>query len=67
MKDSIERYVSDDYYNDYDDAFKKLIAVTKAASMYNLKNMLISHLVDSNVKKGICYHLSNEDRLIWKE
>lgn len=35
--------------------------------MYNLKNMLIGHLVDSNVKKGICYHLSNEDRLIWKE
>lgn len=67
LKDSIERYVSDDYYNDYDDAFKKLKAVTMAASMYNLKNMLISHLVDSNVKKGICYHLSNEDRLIWKE
>lgn len=67
LKDSIERYVSDDYYNDYDDAFKKLKTVTRTASMYNLKNMLIGHLVDSNVKKGICYHLSNEDRLIWKE
>lgn len=51
---------------DYRDGYEKVNRITAQAKNYDAETSLIKSILDSNSKAGICHHLANEDRLIWK-
>lgn len=68
LKDDMEGHVADTYEEDYDDAYERLKAVTdKSTSMPLKTNRIISGELGPRERKGVCYQLSNEDRLVWKK
>lgn len=68
LKDDMDAHVQDTYSEDYEDAFKRVKAVTdKATSMPLKANRIISGELGTRERKGLCYHLSNENRLVWKK
>lgn len=68
LKDDMDAHVQDAYSEDYENAFKCVKAVTdKATSMPLKANRIISGELGTRERKGLCYHLSNENRLIWKK
>lgn len=67
IKDEMEGHVADTYEEVYKDAFECVKAVTgRATSMQPKKDWVVSGQLSTRELKGICYQLSNEDRLIWK-
>ena len=67
LKDDMEGHVADTYEGDYKDAYERVKAVTKTASTMPKKDRIISGELGPRELKGVCYQLSNEDRLIWKK
>lgn len=68
LKDDMDAHVQDTYEEEYEDAFKRVKAVTdKATSMPLKANRIVSGELGTRERKGLCYHLSNENRLIWKK
>ena len=67
IKDNIEEHVIDEYYSQYHtDGFEKVKAVTKSASQYQVEEMnSVKPIISSRVLKGMCFQLSNENKLIW--
>lgn len=66
LKDKIEQHVGFDMLEDYRDGYEKVNRITAQAKNYDAETSLIKGILDSNSKAGICHHLANEDRLIWK-
>ena len=55
------------YEEEYDNAYCRLKAVTDKATSFVKKERIISGELGSPELKGICFQLSNEDRLVWKK
>lgn len=67
LKDDMEDHVADTYEGDYANAYEKVKKVTEKAESLPKKDRVISGELGPRELKGVCYQLSNEDRLIWKE
>ena len=68
IMDEMEGHVADTYEGVYDNAFERVKAVTgKSTSMPPKGDWVVSGQLGAKELKGICFQLSNEDRLIWKE
>lgn len=68
IKDEMEGHVADTYEDDYENGLGRVKAVTdKSATMPVKTDWVVSGQLGARAKKGVCYQLSNEDRLIWKE
>lgn len=67
LKSQINIFIGDTYDDNYSDGFTKVKKVVEKAGEYNhSENLLIGQFLDSNAKRGICHHLSNEGILTWK-
>lgn len=66
LKDNIEQHVGIDMLEEYKDGYEKVNYITNLAKNYDAETSLIKNILDSNSKAGVCHHLANEDRLIWK-
>lgn len=67
LKNQIKTFVGDTYDEEYDEGFTKVKKVVEKAGEYkHAESLLIGQFLDSNVKQGICHHLSNEGTLTWK-
>lgn len=61
-------HVIDTRDEDYKDAYERVKAVTKqATTMPKKENRIISGELSSGELKGVCFQLSNENELIWKD
>ena len=67
LKNDVEDLVADAYEEEYKDAFERVKAVTKASVSMPKKDRIISGELGPRELKGVCFQLSNEDRLIWKK
>ncbi len=67
LEDDMYGYVVDTYEEKHDNAFRKVKAVTGIASNFPRKERVISGELGARELKGVCFQLSNEDRLIWKK
>lgn len=67
LKNDVEDLVADAYEEEYKDAFERVKAVTKASASMPKKDRIISGELGPRELKGVCFQLSNEDRLIWKK
>lgn len=67
LKDDVEGHVADTYEEEYKDAYERVKAVTKASSSMPKKDRIISGELGARELKGVCFQLSNENRLIWKK
>jgi len=67
LKKQISTFIGDTYDEDYPDGFTKVKKVEEKAGDYqHAEGLLIGQFLDSNSKRGICHHLSNEGELTWK-
>ena len=67
LEDDMYRHVADTYEDFHENAFKKVKAVTDKSLSFRTKERIITGELGSSELKGVCFQLSNEDRLIWKE
>jgi hypothetical protein len=68
LEDDMIHHIADKHEEEYDNAFLHVKAVTDKATSLSIKSQsLISGYLGSGALKGVCFQLSNEDRLIWKE
>lgn len=67
LKDDMADYVADTYENRYSDANQRMRAVTDKSTSMPKKDRVISGELGPRELKGVCYQLSNEDKLIWKK
>lgn len=67
LEEDMMHHVADVHEAEYKDAYERVKAVTdKATSMQKKEERIISGELSSGELKGVCFQLSNEDRLIWK-
>lgn len=66
LKDDVLNHVGDTYEEDYNSGYERVKAVTKEASHFQVKQNLLAPKIGSNELRGVCFQLSNEDKLIWK-
>lgn len=67
LEDDMYRHIADTHEEIYENAFKRVKAVTDKAICFVKKERIISGELGSSELKGVCFQLSNENRLIWKE
>lgn len=67
LEDDMYHHVADTYEDDYENALKKVKAVTAQALGFPKKERIISGDLGPKELKGVCFQLSNEDKLIWKK
>ena len=67
LANDMYHHVADTYEDVYENAFKRLKAVTKQSLSFPKKDRIISGELGAAELKGVCFQLSNEDKLIWKE
>lgn len=67
LEDDMYDHVADTFEDDHDNAYKKMKAVTDKSLLLPKKERIISGELGPRELKGVCFQLSNEDRLIWKE
>lgn len=67
LKDDMEDFVADTYEQKYNDANQRMRAVTDKSTSMPKKDRIISSELGARELKGVCFQLSNEDRLIWKD
>ncbi|MBQ3749710.1 MAG: restriction endonuclease [Bacteroidales bacterium] len=68
LEEDMIHHVADMHEAKHENAFEKVKAVTdKATSLPKKENRIISGELSSGELKGVCFQLSNEDILIWKE
>lgn len=60
-------HVADTHEDIHENAFRKVRAVTEKATSFVKKERIISGELGSSELKGVCFQLSNENKLIWKE
>lgn len=64
--DDMELHVADVYEDDYENGLERNKKVISEAKKYTPKRArIISDEISSGEKMGVCYHLSNNNRLIW--
>lgn len=64
--DDMELHVADVYEDDYENGLERNKKVISEAKKYTPKRArIISEEISSGEKMGVCYHLSNNNRLIW--
>ena len=66
LEDDMMHHIADTYENVYENAYKKLKAVTDKSTSFPKKERIISGELGPAELKGVCFQLSNEDKLIWK-
>lgn len=66
LKNDVLNHVGDTYDEDYNSGYERVKAVTKEASHFQVKQNLLAPKIGSNELRGVCFQLSNEDKLIWK-
>ena len=66
LKNDVLNHVGDTYDEDYDSGYERVKAVPKEASHFQVKQNLLAPKIGSNELRGVCFQLSNEDKLIWK-
>lgn len=68
LENDMLHHVADTNEENYKDAFECVKAVTKqATSMPKKVNRIISGELGSGELKGVCFQLSNKDKLVWKK
>lgn len=68
LKRDMHFHVSDTYEEEYENALARNKAVIKEAKTFSPKSdRIISGEISSGEKIGVCYHLSNDNKLIWKK
>lgn len=68
LENDMLHHVADTNEENYKDAFERVKAVTKqATSMPKKENRIISGELSSGELKGVCFQLSNKDKLKWKK
>lgn len=67
LEDDMYRHIADTYEDVYENAYKRVKAVTDKATSFVRKERIISGELGSSELKGVCFQLSNENKLIWKE
>lgn len=67
LADDMYHHVADTYEDEYENAYKRLKAVTNMSLSLPKKARIISGELGPSELKGVCFQLSNEDKLIWKE
>lgn len=66
LKDELYDGISDTYYDDYDNGYKRLLAVLKQAVSSNLNAGVletIDGLIQNTTRKGICHILVNDGKI----
>ena len=68
LKKSIKNFVGDEYDStEYKDGFEKVKTIVHRAEEYDPEpSSMIYGCINSNVKGGVCHHLSNEGDMTWK-
>lgn len=67
LANDMYHHVADTYEDEYENAYKRLKAVTNKSLSFPKKDRIISGELGAAELKGVCFQLSNEDKLIWKE
>lgn len=68
LKKDMYLHVSDIYEEDYSNALLRNKEVIKEAKNFLPKSdRIISGEIGPGEKMGLCYHLSNDNKLIWKK
>ena len=68
LENDMMHHVVDTNNESHKNAFERVKAVTKqATSMPKKENRIISGELSSGELKGVCFQLSNENKLIWKD
>lgn len=68
LEDDMIHHIADCYEDEFENAYMRVKTVTdKATSLPKKENRIISGELSSGELKGVCFHLSNKDLLIWKE
>lgn len=66
FKKDMEIHVADTYESDYENGFERNKAVIAESKSFMPKlERIISGEISSGEKIGVCYHLSNDNKLIW--
>ena len=66
FKTDIEYHVADTYESEFENGFERNKAVIGDSKSFTPKSeRIISGEISSREKIGACYHLSNDNRLIW--
>lgn len=66
FKNDMEYHVADTYEGDYENGYERNKAVIADSKSFSPKSeRIISGEISSGEKIGACYHLSNDNRLIW--
>lgn len=68
LENDMMHHVADTHDEHYKDAYERVKQVTKhATTMPKKENRIISGELSSGELKGVCFQLSNEDKLVWKK
>lgn len=67
LETDMYNHVADTYEDIHENAFKRVKAVTDKATSFVKKERIISGELGSSELKGVCFQLSNDNKLIWKE
>lgn len=65
LQDEIYTGVIDTHNDDYDDGYKCVVAVTKAAQDMTITANPIAPIAQTQDRRGICHQLANDDKLKW--
>lgn len=65
LQDEIYAGVIDTHDDDYDDGYKRVVAVTKAAQDMTITANPIAPIAQTQDRRGICHQLANDEKLKW--
>lgn len=66
LKGDVLNHIGDVFEETYNSGYERVKAVTKEASHFQVKQNLLAPKIGSNELRGVCFQLSNEDKLTWK-
>ena len=65
LQDEIYAGVIDTHDDDYDDGYRRVVAVTKAAQDMAITANPIAPIAQTQDRRGICHQLANDEKLKW--